>query len=156
MKKIFQLLLFSLFVSDMYGQVNEDSLINYFDGKVFLVTLRAGKNAQNDSVFPPEFRKDISGSRVVLSFENGALEDSWAGQVKFSSCQPVIYTNTSNSTVFASWCSVEKTMVKAVWVGVIKKYKIQGSFSWVMPDGTMIKYVFMGSGKERERERNQL
>jgi len=126
-----------------------DTIINELDGKVFLVTLREENNSAEDSIRFEEFRKSFINNRVVLSFINGTLESSWVGSQPFGPCTEALCISNGSFTAFSTYCDTYNGEIKAAWTGIIKRNKVQGIFSWVMQDGSSLKYFFFGNVREK-------
>ena len=130
-------------------ETKTDTSINSLDGKIFQVVLREENNTSEDLMQFEEFRKSFINNRVVLSFEDGTLEASWVGSQPFGPCTEALCISNGNFTAFSTYCDTNNGEIKAAWVGIIKRNKIQGVFSWVMQDGSALKYFFLGNGKEK-------
>ena len=122
MRIILLLIAFFFVFKNLDGQIIKkvtipETIITSLDGKVYNVILREVNNSDENLIRSEEFRKPLTNSRVVLSFEKGTLEASW--------------------------------------VGIVKGNKIQGVFSWIMEDGSAMKYFFGGTGREKEIENSQ-
>src|ERR1051325_7014501 len=159
MRKFLLILLLSIVFKNLNGQAagqkpTIDTLINSMDGKVYHVILRQGQNPPHQIISTPAFRKPLINNRVVLSFSNGTLESSWVGDQQFGPCDATLCVNNGSFTAFTTYCLTNNTEIKAAWIGIVKRNKIQGIFSWVNQDGTVMKYYFMGEGKEKEIENN--
>ena len=109
----------------------------------------------DQSSISEEFRKPLTNSRVVLSFEKGTLEASWVGNEPFGPCTAALCIYNGNFTAFSTYCGTSNGEIKAAWVGIVKGNKIQGVFSWIMEDGSTLKYFFGGTGREKGNENSQ-
>jgi hypothetical protein len=134
--------------NDLSDLVSNSQVIT-LNGEIFSVTLRYNKKIIADTDTCCKNFASLCNSRVVLSFRSDSLESSWVSDKKFGPCEPVIFAADNNSIIFTTTCASEYPEIKAVWVGVAKRNKIHGTFSWLMPGGKILKFVFIGSGKKR-------
>jgi hypothetical protein len=135
---------------------------NILAGRIFQVLLFPKTNmgnavaGNNDKNYFSEFKDSLTNNKVILSFENDSLKSSWVGKEKFEECSKTIVTQDGNITAFTSNCiSATCISIKALWTGIVKRNRIQGTFCWVLPDGKSVNYIFYGKERKRTKDSYQ-
>ncbi len=142
--------------------VDKQTEKNTLAGRIFQVLLFPKENndssaaANNNMQYFSAFKDSLTNNKVILSFENDSLKSSWVGKDKFEECSKTIVTQDGNIIAFTSNCiSSTCVSIKAIWTGIVKRNRIQGTFCWVLPDGKSVNYFFYGKERKRTQDSYQ-
>lgn len=127
------------------------------DGYTYKITLIDKVKRDTFDFVPYEngyisYIKPLSNHNAVLCFREGTIVPSWISDKKFESCAIVSSTCNGKTISFSTSCSSPDRKVHCLWSGIVKGNKVQGTFSWLMPDGKTISYNFWGLAIKTEQE----